>query len=45
LKQKSNVRPNRLFTEDSDIILYRIGSIKKEKLNSIIDKIIEIIRK
>jgi len=44
LKQKSNVRPNRLFTADSHIVLYRIGSLKKEKLNSIIDKIIEIIR-
>lgn len=45
LKQKSNIRPNRLFTADSHIILYRIGCIKREKLNAIIDKIIEIIRK
>ena len=44
LRQRSNVRPNRLFTADSHIILYKIGSLKKEKLNSIIDKIVEIIR-
>lgn len=45
LKQKSNVRPNRLFTGDSHIILYRIGGLRKEKLSLIIDKIVEIIRK
>lgn len=45
LKQKSNVRPNRLFTADSRIILYRIGCLKREKMDLIIDKIIEIIRK
>jgi len=45
LKQESNVRPNRLFTADSHIILYRIGSLKKDKLNEIIEKIIEIIRR
>lgn len=30
LKQSGNIRPNRLFTADSHIILYRIGSIKRE---------------
>jgi len=44
LKQKSNVRPNRLFTADSHIVLYRIGNLKKDKLNEIIEKIIEIVR-
>jgi mRNA interferase MazF len=44
LKQKSNVRPNRLFTADSHIILYRIGNLKKDKVKVIIEKIIEIIR-
>ena len=28
LNQESNIRPNRLFTADSQIILYRIGNIK-----------------
>jgi len=45
LKQKSNVRPNRLFTADSHIVLYRIGNVKKVKLNEIIEKIIEIVRR
>ena len=44
LKQKSNVRPNRLFTADGHIVLYRIGNLKKDKLNEIIEKIIEIVR-
>ena len=26
LKQQSNVRPNRIFTADSHIVLYRVGS-------------------
>ena len=43
LKQASNIRPNRLFTADNHIILYRIGSIKKEKLNQVINAIIEIV--
>ena len=45
LKQPSNLRPNRLFTADSHIILYRIGNLNKIKINEIIDKVIEIIRK
>ncbi|MCB9481551.1 MAG: type II toxin-antitoxin system PemK/MazF family toxin [Desulfobacteraceae bacterium] len=44
LKQSSNIRPNRLFTADTNIILYRAGSIKQDKLNQVINKIIEIIK-
>jgi len=44
LKQVSNIRPNRLFTADNQIILYRLGSIKKEKLTQLIQKVIEIIK-
>lgn len=44
LNQESNIRPNRLFTADSQIILYRIGNIKKTKLDQVINKIIEIIK-
>lgn len=32
LKQPSNMRPNRLFTADSHIILYQIGSLRKKKV-------------
>lgn len=44
LKQPSNIRPNRLFTADTHIVLYRVGSLKKEKLNQVIDKLLDIIR-
>jgi len=44
LNQDSNIRPNRLFTADSQIILYRIGNIKKIKLDQVIDKVVEIIK-
>jgi mRNA interferase MazF len=43
LNQDSNVRPNRLFTADSNIVLYRVGSIKPEKIGQVVDRIVEII--
>ncbi len=45
LKQISNVRPNRIFTADSHIVLYKVGNLKIEKLNEVIEKVVEIIRK
>lgn len=45
LNQSSNVRPNRIFTADSHIILYKAGSLTVNRLNEVIGKIIEIIRK
>ncbi len=45
LKQPGNIRPNRLFTADSHIILYRAGHIRNDKLNQVIEKLIEIIKK
>ena len=44
LRQPGNIRPNRLFTADSHIILYRAGSIKKEKLTQVVERIVEIIK-
>ena len=44
LKQISNIRPNRIFTADQRIILYRAGSIKLEKLTEVINRIIEILQ-
>ena len=44
LRQASNVRPNRLFTADTQIILYRIGIIKKYKMDQVIDEVVKIIR-
>ncbi len=44
LNQESNIRPNRFFTADNQIVLYRIGNIKKIKLDQVINKIVEIIK-
>lgn len=40
----SNIRPNRLFTGETKVIIKRIGKLKKAKLNEVIDKIIEILK-
>ena len=44
LRQKSNVRPNRLFTADQRIILRRVGHLRREKINEIIEKAVEVLR-
>ncbi len=44
LRQKSNVRPNRIFTADRHIILYRVGHLKPEKTNEVVEKIVDILR-
>lgn len=43
LHRASNVRPNRLFTADTRIILYRAGQLSIRKMQAITAKIIEII--
>ncbi|HZK33496.1 MAG TPA: type II toxin-antitoxin system PemK/MazF family toxin [Tissierellaceae bacterium] len=45
LKMKSNIRPNKIFTAEKDIILYKIGSLEDEKIDAVIEKIIEIFAK
>ena len=44
LRCPSNVRPNRIFTADSHIVLYRVGNLSRGKLNQVIEKIIDIFR-
>lgn len=44
LNQPSNVRPNRIFTADQNIILYLVGQLKSEVLEQIISQIIGILR-
>jgi mRNA interferase MazF len=44
LNQPSNVRPNRLFTADQAIVLYRAGTLKPDKLSEVVEKAVEIIR-
>ena len=43
--QKSNMRPNRIFTADNHIILYKVGHIKTNKTNEIIERIVTVLRK
>lgn len=45
LKVKSNIRPNRIFTADKSIILYRIGQIRKSKTKEVIENIIQLLQK
>ena len=44
LKRKSNIRPNRIFTADGKIILYKAGNLKENKLTEVINKLITIIK-
>ena len=44
LRKASNIRPNRVFTADSGIILYKVGSLKSETCNLVIEKLIDIIQ-
>ncbi|MCW3130632.1 MAG: type II toxin-antitoxin system PemK/MazF family toxin [Methanophagales archaeon] len=44
LRQRSNVRPNRIFTADNHIILYRAGHLKPEKVNEVSERIVDILR-
>jgi mRNA interferase MazF len=43
LRQRSNIRPNRIFTADRNIVLYVAGHLKEEKLKDVIKKIIDIV--
>ena len=44
LKVNSNIRVNKLFTASRDLILYKVGRINQEKIEEVINKIIEIIK-
>ena len=44
LRRESRIRPNRLFTADTRLILYRAGHLKPEKLQEVIERIIDILR-
>lgn len=44
LKKESNIRPNRVFTADKNIILYQVEQVNEKKINQVIEKIVEIIK-
>jgi len=43
LSINSNIRPNRIFTADRNIIFYKVGSVKDKKVKEVVQKIIEIV--
>ncbi|SLM27938.1 conserved hypothetical protein [Desulfamplus magnetovallimortis] len=44
LPVNSNIRPNRLFTGDANIIIKQAGKLKKVKLDDVVEKIVEILK-
>ncbi|MFB6272530.1 MAG: type II toxin-antitoxin system PemK/MazF family toxin [Salinibacter sp.] len=44
LRQPSNIRPNRLFTADQRIVLYRAGHLQRTKLDEAMQRLIDILQ-
>ncbi|HKP54016.1 MAG TPA: type II toxin-antitoxin system PemK/MazF family toxin [Chloroflexia bacterium] len=44
LQRPSNIRPNRLFTADSNIVRYKAGNLTREKIEEATEAIIDILR-
>ena len=44
LNQSSRIRPNRLFTADAGIVVYRAGQVSNAKLDEVVDRLITILR-
>jgi mRNA interferase MazF len=44
LKQESNIRPNRVFTADRRILLYKVGSLRPEKLDQVVDGLVQLLK-
>jgi mRNA interferase MazF len=45
LNTVSNVRSNKLFTAHENIVLYKVGTLKTEKLDIVVSKIIDMLQK
>ena len=44
LNLSSRIRPNRLFTADSGIIVYRAGHVSEAKLGETVDRLTTLLR-
>jgi len=44
LRKPSNVRPNRIFTADSRLVLYRVGRPSGTKAAEVVEAVIRILR-
>lgn len=45
LSKPSNIRPNRLFTADRHIVLYKTGHLMVEKMEVVVDVLVGILKK
>lgn len=45
LRQRSYVRPTRLFTADRQIVLYQAGHLRAEKVSEVVGKIISLLQR
>jgi mRNA interferase MazF len=45
LNRRSNIRPNRIFTADNRIILYRAGRLTAGKTAGVVEKLVEILER
>ena len=44
LNHASNARPNKLFTADENIVLYKAGRLNVDKIDEIIDRVTELFK-
>lgn len=44
LNKASNIRPNRLFTAENRIIIRKIGTVKPDVFEKVVDKFIELLK-
>jgi len=44
LNRTSNIRPNRLFTADANIVLYKAGHLKTKKMHEVLEVVINLFR-
>jgi mRNA interferase MazF len=44
LNLSSWIRPNRLFTGDSGIVVYRTGHVSEAKLSETVDRLVSLLR-
>jgi mRNA interferase MazF len=45
LPKSSNIRPNKIFTADRQMIQSKVGELHPEKLEAVIDRLITIFRR
>ena len=44
LRHPSNIRPSRIFTADGNIVLYRTGQLKPDKIEAVITSVVAILQ-